>query len=72
MGSINPQLEAEAELLGNAELDVQIGLQPGILFTASEWERAGTFIKTGPKTLFDNYRDQPKYNQHIHLGWLLG
>lgn len=32
MGSINFQLEAEAKLLGNAELDVQIGLQPGTVY----------------------------------------
>lgn len=31
-GSIKTQLEAEAELLGNAELDMQIGLQPGTVY----------------------------------------
>lgn len=41
------------------------------LFIVSEKARAGTSINPGPKSLFDYYRDQPKYDQCIHLRWLL-
>lgn len=44
----------------------------GSLFIVSERARAGAFIKPGPKSLFDYYRDQPKYDHCIPQGWLLG
>lgn len=74
MGFINFQVQAETEPSCSADLDVQTGAaaKQSSLFIVSERARGGAFVKPGLKSLFYYYRDQPKYNHCIHLGWLLG